>query len=167
MTASKYEPLYIGGKRDKARRYVGDDRRIISRREYIKRTEGVTPEEKALARYEAGKAPKGKTVKKELAKQKRKPKPTTGPRKEKYGYKKMPEKLRGVRQLRGRYRLLDPETGEQIIVTGYSKTEKITERKTSKSYVRYNQQALDNALATLDNYDMLIEAVDDEVWLLW
>jgi len=60
-----YEPLYINGKRDKARRYVNPSTgEIISRRQYIKITEGVSPESKAYARYLAGKAPKGVTARK-------------------------------------------------------------------------------------------------------
>ncbi len=54
-----YEPLYVDGKRDKARRYVNPSTgEIISRRQYIKISEGVSPESKAYARYLAGKAPK-------------------------------------------------------------------------------------------------------------
>src|SRR5690606_40723318 len=60
-----YEPLYVGGKRDKARRYINPSTgEIISRRQYIKIKEGVSPESKAYARYLAGKAPKGVTAKK-------------------------------------------------------------------------------------------------------
>ena len=44
---TEIKPLYINGKRDKARRYVLPTGEIISRREYIKRTEKITPEEKA------------------------------------------------------------------------------------------------------------------------
>lgn len=45
-------PLYVRGKRDKARRYVNPSTgEIISRRQYINLTEGVSPESKAYARY--------------------------------------------------------------------------------------------------------------------
>ena len=53
------KPLYVNGKRDSRRRYVLPSGEIISRRQYIKITEGVSPESKAYARYLAGKAPKG------------------------------------------------------------------------------------------------------------
>ncbi len=47
-----FEPLYINGKRDKARRYINTETgETISRRQYIKLTEGVSPEEKAIKRY--------------------------------------------------------------------------------------------------------------------
>ena len=49
---TNYAPLYVGGKRDKARRYVNPSTgKIISQRQYIKLTEGVSPESKAYARY--------------------------------------------------------------------------------------------------------------------
>ena len=42
------EPIFINGKRDKARRYRDTETgEIISRRQQITRTEGVTPEGKA------------------------------------------------------------------------------------------------------------------------
>lgn len=54
-----YEPLYVGGKRDKARRFINPSTgEIISRRQHIKITEGASPESKAYARYLTGKAPK-------------------------------------------------------------------------------------------------------------
>lgn len=60
-----YSPLYdAAGKRDKARRYIDDATgEIISRRQHIRRTEGVTPEEKAkipTVRRRKGKKPKNK-----------------------------------------------------------------------------------------------------------
>lgn len=52
MTEERYKPLFVNGKRDKARRYVDvETGKIISRRQYIKVTEGVTPEKKAIERY--------------------------------------------------------------------------------------------------------------------
>ena len=57
------EPIFIDGKRDKARRYRDTETgEIISRRQQIKRTEGVTPEVKALIpsrRMRKGKPRKG------------------------------------------------------------------------------------------------------------
>ena len=71
---SDFEPLYIDGKRDSARRYETPSGEIISRREQIRRTEGVTPEEKAVRRYEEGKSEAGVTVRKYQRKEKtRKP----------------------------------------------------------------------------------------------
>ena len=59
---SDLQPLYINGKRDSRRRYVTPDGEIISRREQIRRVEGVTPEQKAVRRYVEGKSEVGVTV---------------------------------------------------------------------------------------------------------
>src|SRR5690554_567513 len=119
-----YEPLYVGGKRDKARRFVNPSTgEIISRRQHIKITEGASPESKAYARYLAGKAPKGITAKKYERRLKRKEKePTPGPTqiKEKWGWKEVPPEPRGYYQLQGRYRVRNVKTGEFTTVTGYS-----------------------------------------------
>jgi len=70
-----YIPLYVGGKRDKARRYVNPSTgEIISRRQYIKITEGVTPEQKAIQRVKAGKAKPGKTYQRYLERKAKKEK---------------------------------------------------------------------------------------------
>lgn len=70
-----YVPLYVKGKRDKARRYVNPyTGKIISRRQYIKITEGVSPEEKAVQRVKAGKAKPGKTYKRYLERKAKKEK---------------------------------------------------------------------------------------------
>ena len=73
-----YQPLYVSGRRDKARRYVNTiTGEIISRRRYIILTEGVSPEEKHIQRVKAGKAKPGKTYKRYLerkAKKEKKPK---------------------------------------------------------------------------------------------
>jgi len=63
-------PLYIDGKRDSRRRYVTPTGEIISRREQIRRTEGVTPEEKAVRRYKEGKSKAGVTVLQALRREK-------------------------------------------------------------------------------------------------
>ena len=106
---STYEPLYVDGRRDKARRFVNPSTgEIISRRQYIKITEGVSPESKAYARYLAGKAPKGVTAKKyekrlkrkaekeRKSKRKEEPKPKTI--QEKWGWKEVPKEPRGYYQ---------------------------------------------------------------------
>ena len=75
MPTHRYQPLYQDGKRDKARRYVNPDTgKIISRRQYIKLTEGVSPEEKAVQRVKAGKAKPGKTYKRYLERKAKKEK---------------------------------------------------------------------------------------------
>ena len=70
-----YVPLYINGKRDKARRYVNlFTGKIISRRQYIKITEGVFLEEKTIQRVKAGKAKPGKTYQRYLERKAKKEK---------------------------------------------------------------------------------------------
>src|SRR5690554_6585987 len=119
-----YVPLYINGKRDKARRYVNPSTgEIISRRQYIKITEGASPESKAYARYLAGKAPKGITARKYERRLKRKaekikPKEPTPRIKEKWGWKKVPPEPRGYYQLQGRYMFRNTRTGEFASATG-------------------------------------------------
>src|SRR5690554_5167136 len=126
-----YEPLYVGGKRDKARRFVNPTTdEIISRRQYIKIKEGVSPESKAYARYLAGKAPKGITARKyerrlkRKAEKERKPKRKEEPKskviKEKWGRTDAPLEPRGYYQLHGRYHLRNARTGAVAIATGYA-----------------------------------------------
>ncbi len=78
MPTQRYQPLYQDGKRDKARRFRDTHTNtIVSYRKYIKITEGVSPEEKAVQRAKAGKAKPGKTYKRYLerkAKKEKKPK---------------------------------------------------------------------------------------------
>ncbi len=166
-----YEPLYVGGKRDKARRFVNPSTgKIISRRQHIKITEGVSPESKAYARYLAGKAPKGVTARKYEKRLKRKPKtkeegPTPKPIKEKWGWKEVPPEPRGYYQLQGRYRLRNAKTGESITVTGYS-TATSTKRRGAELQI-LRSQAIDHGKAQLSGYEWVLEAIEYEVWLKW
>ncbi|MCK9347249.1 MAG: hypothetical protein M0P40_09150 [Bacteroidales bacterium] len=170
-----YEPLYVGGKRDKARRFVNPSTgEIISRRQHIKITEGASPESKAYARYLAGKAPKGITAKKYERRLKRKQEtkaeepttvPTPKPIKEKWGWKEVPPEPRGYYQLQGRYLVRDAKTGEFTTVTGYS-TATITKRRGSELQI-LRSQAIDHGKAQLDGYEWVLEGIEYEVWLKW
>ncbi len=170
-----YEPLYVGGKRDKARRFINPSTgEIISRRQHIKITEGASPESKAYARYLAGKAPKGITTKKYERRLKRKQEtkdeepttvPTQKPIKEKWGWKEVPPEPRGYYQLQGRYRVRNAKTGEFTAVTGYS-TATITKRRGSELQILRNQ-AIDHGKAQLDGYEWVLERIEYEVWLKW
>lgn len=166
-----YEPLYVGGKRDKARRFVNPSTgKIISRRQHIKITEGASPESKAYARYLAGKAPKGITAKKYERRLKRKPKtkeegPTPKPIKEKWGWKEVPPEPRGYYQLQGRYRVRNAKTGESITVTGYS-TATSTKRRGQELQI-LRSQAIDHGKAQLSGYEWVLVAIEYEVWLKW
>ena len=178
---SDYVPLYVSGKRDKARRYINPStNKIISRRQYIKLTEGASPESKAYARYLAGKAPKGITVikyekrlkrkaeKERKPKRKEKPKeegPTPKPIKEKWGWKEPPIEPRGYYQLQGRYHVRNAKTGESTIVTGYS-TATSTKRRGAELQILRNQ-AINHGKAQLDGYEWVLVGIEYEVWLKW
>ncbi len=171
-----YEPLYVGGKRDKARRFVNPSTgEIISRRQHIKITEGASPESKAYARYLAGKAPKGITARKyekrlkrkeeKERKPKRKEEPKPKPIKEKWGWKEVPPEPRGYYQLQGRYRVRNAKTGETTTVTGYS-TATITKRGGQELQI-LRSQAVDHGKAQLEGYEWVLEGIEYEVWLKW
>ncbi len=170
-----YEPLYIGGKRDKARRFINHSTgEIISRRQHIKITEGASPESKAYARYLAGLAPKGITAKKYERRLKRRPEtkaeepttvPTPKPIKEKWGWKEVPLEPRGYYQLQGRYRVRNAKTGETTTVTGYS-TATIVKRRGAELQI-LRSQAINHAKAQLDGYEWVLEGIEQEVWLKW
>ena len=170
-----YEPLYVGGKRDKARRFVNPSTgEIISRRQHIKITEGASPESKAYARYLTGKAPKGITAKKYERRLKRKQEtkaeepttvPTPKPIKEKWGWKEVPPEPRGYYQLQGRYLVRDAKTCEFTTVTGYS-TATITKRRGRELQILRNQ-AIDHGKAQLEGYEWVLEGIEYEVWLKW
>ena len=171
-----YVPLYINGKRDKARRYVNPSTgEIISRRKYIKITEGASPESKAYARYLAGKAPKGVTVRKyekrlkRKAEKERKPRRKEEPKskaiKEKWGWKDAPLEPRGYYQLQGRYHVRNAKTGESTTVTGYS-TATSAKRHGAELQILRNQ-AINHGKAQLDGYEWILEGIEYEVWLKW
>src|SRR5690606_5415161 len=171
-----YEPLYVGGKRDKARRFVNPSTgEIISRRQYIKIKEGVSPESKAYARYLTGKAPKGVTAKKyerrlkRKAEKERKPKRKEEPKpktiKEKWGWKQVPLEPRGYYQLQGRYRVRNAKTGESTTVTGYS-TATSAKRHGAELQILRNQ-AINHGKAQLDGYEWVLVGIEYEVWLKW
>ena len=181
-------PLYIDGKRDSRRRYVTPTGEIISRREQIRRTEGVTPEQKAVRRYEEGKSKAGVTVREHQRREERKKKgvkqatielcgneevDTTKPI-ELWGDedRTIPEKAmptggeRGYYQLQGTYQFYNPTMREHAISTGYSTAD---ERQPygSPNYLILRRQAIMNAAAQLEGYEWKYIGVVEENWLLW
>ena len=179
-----YVPLYVGGKRDKARRYVNPSTgKIISRRRYIKITEGVSPESKAYARYLAGKAPKGITAikyerrlkrkaekeRKQKRKEERKPKAI----KEKWGWKEVPKEPRGYYQLQGRYRFRNTRTGGFASATGYSTA--TSHKRRGKELQILRSQAINHAMGRLGDVqsgafssgEWVVVGIEHEVWLKW
>ena len=170
---SNIQPLYINGKRDKARRYVLPSGEIISRRQYIKIKEGVSPESKAYARYLAGKAPKGVTARKyerrlkKKAEKERKPKRKEKTIKEKWGWKEVPKEPRGYYQLQGRYRFRNTRTGGFASATGYSTVTKRKRRGKELQILR--EQAINHAMAKLvgASGEWVLVAIEHEVWIKW
>ena len=158
-----YEPLYVDGKRDKARRYVNPSTgEIISRRQYIKLVEGVSPETKAVIRYLEGKTDiKGVTVQQYEERLKRRPNPTQ----DKIGYRKPPKDLKGLYQLQGYYILYNPATGEVIRRPGYSNAR--TEKARGDALWTLREQATEQAKAGLESYEWIVVGVEQERWLLW
>lgn len=173
-----YVPLYVKGKRDKARRYVNPyTGKIISRRQYIKITEGASPESKAYARYLAGKAPKGITARKyeqrlkrkaeKERKQKRKEVRKSQAINEKWGWKEVPPEPKGYYQLQGRYRFRNTRTGGYASDTGYSTVTKRKRRGKELQILR--EQAINHAIAKLvgASGEWVLVAIEHEVWLKW
>lgn len=166
-------PLYINGRRDSARRYVTPDGEIISRREQIRRTEGVTPEQKAVRRYEEGKSKAGVTVQRALRREKGR-KAETKKVTELWGDedRTIPQKSmptggdRGYYQLQGTYRYYNPKYRSYADSTGYSTAD---ERQPygSPNYLILRRQAIMNAAAQLDGYEWKYIGVVEENWLLW
>ena len=166
-------PLYIDGKRDSRRRYVTPTGEIISRREQIRRTEGVTPEQKAVRRYEEGKSKAGVTVRRYQRREKTRKVDTTKAG-ELWGDedRTIPEKAmptggeRGYYQLQGTYQFYNPTFREDAISTGYSTAD---ERQPygSPNYLILRRQAILNAAAQLDGYEWKYIGIVEENWLLW
>lgn len=178
---TNYVPLYVGGKRDKTRRYVNPSTgEIISRRQYIKITEGVSPEEKHIQKVKAGKVKPGKTyqrylerkAKKEKARKERlKPKrkvvrkPEAIP--EKWLRGDVPERHRGYYQLQGHYRFRNTRTGGYATAVGFSTA---TRRKRYGEELKiWRTQAVDHARAKLvgASGEWVLVEILDEVWLRW
>ena len=171
------KPLYINGKRDKARRYVLPTGEIISRRQYIKIKEGVSPESKAYARYLAGKAPKGITAKKYERRLKKKVEKESKPKrkeakskaiKEKWGWKEVPKEPRGYYQLQGRYKFRNTRTGRFASATGYSTA--TSRKRRGKELQILREQAINHAkgqLGGLSSGEWVLEEIEYEVWLKW
>ncbi len=168
---SDYQPLYVGGRRDSARRYVAPDGSIISRREQIKRTEGHSPEEKAVKRYKEGKSRKGVTVREYERRKGRKikTKPIDGPiDKSPLPTKRMPTKeRRGFCQLSGLYQFWNPAQRRSAKSRGYSTATAKIPRRGTEQHMTLRRQAILNAAASLDGYEWKFTGVVSEQVLLW
>ena len=163
-----------------ARRYrnvvTGEE---ISRREYIKRTEKVTPEQKAYLRVKEGKAKPGITSRK--YEQTRKRKAIKKAQKGKIDYifehdhelesRQMPTKRTyRVSQLAGSYYCRNIKTGRLALVNGFS-TAIDSAKKPAINSIEFQilrKQATEHALAKFEgNYNWKVIGVYEEVWIDW
>ena len=173
------KPLYINGKRDSRRRYVLPSGEIISRREYIKRTEKITPEEKAYKRVREGKAKPGITSRK--YEQSLKKKELKKAQKGKISYtfehehdlesRQMPTKRAyRVSQLAGSYYCRNEKTGRISISNGFSTAIDSSKKPSldSMEFLILREQAINHALAKFEgNYNWKVIGVYEEVWVDW
>ncbi|MDD2954530.1 MAG: hypothetical protein PHC95_15505 [Parabacteroides sp.] len=169
------KPLYIDGKRDSRRRYVTPTGEIISRREQIRRTEGNTPEQKAVRRYEEGKSKAGVTVRRYQRKEKQRKEGIKKATVELWGnedreiyQKTMPTGgERGYYQLQGTYQFYNPTYRSYDVATGYSTADDAMRPYMSPNYLILRRQAVLNAAAQLEGYEWKYVGVVEENWILW
>ncbi len=164
-----------------ARRYrnvvTGEE---ISRREYIKRTEKVTPEQKAYLRVKEGKAKPGITSRKYEQTRKRK-----AIKKAQQGQidftfegvdhelesRQMPTKgVHRVSQLAGSYYCRNSKTGRVSISNGFSTAIDSAKKPNFNSieFLILRKQATEHALAKFEgDYNWTVIGVYEEVWIDW
>ena len=164
-----------------ARRYRNvDTGEEISRREYIKRTEKVTPEQKAYVRVKEGKAKPGITSRKyEQARRKKALKEAQKGQID-FGFEGVDHELearqmpsRGdyrVSQLAGSYYCRNSKTGRVSISDGFS-TAIDSAKKPDFNSIEFQilrKQASEHALAKFEgNYNWKVIGVYEEVWIDW
>ena len=164
-----------------ARRYRNvDTGEEISRREYIKRTEKVTPEQKAYVRVKEGKAKPGITSRK--YEQARRKKAVKEAQKGQIDFsfegdghelesRQMPS--RGdyrVSQLAGTYYCRNIKTGRLALVNGFSTAIDSAKKPVFNSveFQILRKQASDHALAKFEgDYNWKVIGVYEEVWIDW
>ena len=173
------KPLYIDGKRDSRRRYVLPSGEIISRREYIKRTEKITPEEKAYQRVREGKAKPGVTSRKYERSLKKKTLEKAQKGKIDYTFeheheiesRQMPTKWSyRVSQLAGSYYCRHEKTGQIAISNGFSTAIDSSKKPPveSRAFLILREQAINHALAKFEgDYNWKVIGVYEEVWVDW
>ncbi len=164
-----------------ARRYrnvvTGEE---ISRREYIKRTEKVTPEEKAYRRVKEGKAKPGITSRKYEQSLKKKALKEAQKGQIDYGYVGVDHELESrqmpskgdyrVSQLAGSYYCRNSKTGRVSISNGFSTAIDSAKKPVfnSMEFLILRKQATEHALAKFEgNYNWKVIGVYEEVWIDW
>ena len=173
-------PLYVNGKRDSRRRYVLPSGEIISRRQYIKITEGVSPEEKHIQRVKAGKAKPGKTYQRYLErKAKKEKKPKVQP------LKRTTRRLRVVDRIKDKHEnlfqlvvtavFLNTGTRQKAVARGYSTLTHARYTSPPRYGTHYYYQKREEALRHAEAQVMsrhagrsgewVLQEITDEFWL--
>lgn len=164
-----------------ARRYrnvvTGEE---ISRREYIKRTEKVTPEQKAYLRVKEGKAKPGITSRKYEQTRKRKAIEKAQKGQIDFSFegidhelesRQMPTKrVYRVSQLAGSYYCRNSKTGRVSISNGFSTAIDSSKKPVYNSieFLILRKQATEHALAKFEgDYNWKVIGVYEEVWIDW
>lgn len=164
-----------------ARRYRNvDTGEEISRREYIKRTEKVTPEQKAYLRVKEGKAKPGITSRKYEQTRRKKAIKEAQKGQTDFGYEGVDHELesrqmpsRGdyrVSQLAGSYYCRNSKTGRVSISNGFSTAIDSNKKPAfnSMEFLILRKQASEHALAKFEgDYNWKVIGVYEEVWIDW
>ena len=164
-----------------ARRYRNvDTGEEISRREYIKRTEKVTPEQKAYLRVKEGKAKPGITSRKYEQSLKKKALKEAQKGQIDYGYEGVDHELESrqmpshgdyrVSQLAGSYYCRNSKSGRVTISNGFSTAIDSAKKPVfnSMEFLILRKQASEHALAKFEgNYNWKVIGVYEEVWVDW
>ena len=164
-----------------ARRYKNvDTGEEISRREYIKRTEKITPEQKAYIRVKEGKVKPGITSRKYEQSRRKKAVKEAQKGQIDYGFEGVDHELESrqmpshgdyrVSQLAGSYYCRNSKTGRVSISNGFS-TAIDSAKKPDFNSIEFQilrKQATEHALAKFEgNYNWKVIGVYEEVWIDW
>jgi hypothetical protein len=164
-----------------ARRYKNvDTGEEISRREYIKRTEKVTPEQKVYIRVKEGKAKPGITFRKYEQTRRKKAVEKAKKGQIDYAFEEVDHELesrqmpsRGdyrVSQLAGSYICRNSKSGKVVISNGFS-TAIDSAKKPDFNSIEFQilrKQASEHALAKFEeDYNWKVIGVYEEVWIDW
>ena len=164
-----------------ARRYKNvDTGETISRREYIKRTEKITPEQKAYIRVKEGKAKPGITSRKYKQARKRKAVEKAQKWEQDFGFEGVDRELESrqmptkwayrVSQLAGSYYCRNDKTGRIAISEGFSTAVDSAKKPVFNSieFLILRKQAIQHALAKFEgDYNWKVIGVYEEVWIDW
>ncbi len=164
-----------------ARRYKNvDTGEEISRREYIKRTEKVTPEQKAYQRVKEGKAKPGITSRKYEQAQRNKAIKKAEKGQIDFGFEGVDHQLESrqmptkrdykVSQLAGSYYCRNNKTGRVTISNGFSTAIDSAKKPVFNSieFLILREQAANHALAKFEeDYNWKVIGVYEEVWVDW